>query len=166
MLDIHHYEQKLVLARKKVQECDISDANKQNILLFEQSLLAEGLSKPRIIKYLCYLRLLAILLAKDFASATRDDLQHIIVHVNQQSYSPWTVQGYKVILKRFYQWLHHCPSKKYPDIVDWISIALPKNKLPRRTPHEFPEADDVAKLVSTAKKTRDRALIPKIKPPH
>lgn len=159
MLDIHQYEVRLRRAYEVLEESSVSAENKRKIRDFAHFALAKGLSKPRIIKYLCYLRLLAGWLNKDFTQATKEDTERIVAHINQQSYSPWTVQAYKVILKRFYQWLYDFHNNKYPELVDWICTGIPRNQLPRRTPHEFPTADDVALLVKNATSDRDKAFI-------
>ncbi len=159
MLDIHHYEAKLKKAYELLEKSALSSENKSKILSFIQLASANGLSKPRIIKYLCYLRLWALKFAKDFVKVTKEDIEQALASLNQQSYSPWTIQAYKVILKKFFKWLYNCQGNKYPELVEWISIAIPRNQLPRRTPHEFPTADDVALLVQNAKNTRDKAFI-------
>jgi len=159
MLDIHKYDVKLRNANRLLEESKVSLENKSRIQAFVRFLTANNISKPRIIKYLCYLRFLAVWFGKEFMQVTRDDVERVITHVSQQSYSPWTAQAYKVILKRFFQWLYNCSGTKYPEIVEWISTGIPRNQLPRRTPHEFPTPDDVALLVKTAKIMRDKALV-------
>lgn len=159
MLDIHNYDHKLRKAYALLAQSNLSEENKKDIRNFCHYALAQNMSKPRIIKYLCCLRMLATLFDKDFSAVTKKDVERVVAHINLQPYSPWTIQAYQVILKRFFQWKHGYKGKKYPACVEWISTGIPHSKRPRRTPHEFPTADDVALLVVSATSARDKAFI-------
>lgn len=159
MIDIHHYEKKLKRSFEQLENSAVSGENKTKINNFVRFMMNKGVSKPRLIKYLCYLRIIALELAKDFLSVTKEDIERVVSDITQKSYSPWTIQAYKVIIKRFFQWLYNYQNNKYPEIVDWITTGFPKNQLPRRTPHEFPTPDDIVTMIEKADKTRDKALI-------
>jgi len=158
MLDIHKYDRKLERSFILLEESNICESNKKHIQSFARFSLANGISKPRVIKYLCYLKQLSELLGKDFEIVERQDIEKILEQLSCKQYSPWTVQSYKVIIKLFFKWLYG-NTKEYPEIVSWINISISKNKSPRRMPNEFPTADDIVTLVTTAKSIRDKAFI-------
>src|SRR3989338_7334881 len=94
MLDIHRYDKRIKNAHRLLEGSTVSTANKQKIQEFCRFCLANGISKPRIIKYLCYLRILADLLGKHFQNANQEDIERVISHITQQSYSPYTAKKF------------------------------------------------------------------------
>jgi hypothetical protein len=54
-------------------------------------LILDNLSKPRVMKYMEILRILARKLKKDLDKATKEDLKEIITEIQHHpTYSPWT----------------------------------------------------------------------------
>src|SRR3989338_3016552 len=102
-MGIHNYEAEYARAQEQVTESQLSLKNKQLIFSFVNDLLLEGLSLPRLIKYLRLLRLIGIRINKDFDAVSKDDLKQFISSIQQKiTYSPWTIRGYKEIIRRFY----------------------------------------------------------------
>ena len=54
--DLHHYDRKLKSQVKSVKNAKISERSKGLIFEFQRYCVVQGLSKPRIIKYLEVLR--------------------------------------------------------------------------------------------------------------
>lgn len=80
----------------------VSERNAELIESFEQSGIAEGLSKARVSKYVLALRKLANWLGKDFDKANRKDIQWLVNGIEKrEEYSAWTKHDYKVTVKRF-----------------------------------------------------------------
>jgi integrase/recombinase XerD len=156
-MDIHNYEKKYQQCRRRIEKAKISKRNKELILEMNDALVLDGISKPRLAKYMEVLKLLAQKLNKDFDKAKVADLKKVVSEIQQSNYSPWTKQTYKVILRRFYKWLHG--GKDYPEIVSWINIRMSRSE--KRLPSEgdLLKEKDIIKLLSTAKHPRDKALI-------
>jgi integrase/recombinase XerD len=157
-IDVHDYDGRVEAAIRRVKaDGRILPSNKEAILSYVPELVAKGLTAPRVAKYLTDLPNIAIWLGVDFKASTRDDITRVLNELIKRQYSPWTVQGYKVILKKFYQWLYRCEDKDYPQQVRHVktSLRVKDNKLPE----ELWTEEEVMKLVASAQHPRDKALI-------
>ncbi|MBI4016517.1 MAG: hypothetical protein HY363_02380 [Candidatus Aenigmarchaeota archaeon] len=88
--DWHQYEKALEAAIDLITRTNIDDNDKKLILDFKDRLIVEGISKPRIIKYLHSLKMLSVWLEKGFRNAKEEDIVHLVSFVEQQQYSEWT----------------------------------------------------------------------------
>lgn len=156
-MDIHNYEQKYQAVIRRVEKASISERNKELILAMKDALVLQGLSKPRLMKYMEVLKMAAVRMGKDFDKATVNDLKKLVAEIQQSNFSPWTKQTYKVLLRRFYRWHHG--TKEYPEIVSWITIGMSRSE--KRLPSEgdLLTENDIEKLISAADHPRDKALI-------
>jgi integrase/recombinase XerD len=159
MIDIHNYEKGLVTAENAVRKSNLSERNKEIILKFEDHIITLGLSKPRTIKYLNNLRMLASWLEIDFDKATKDDIKRVVKKIKvREDYSAWTKHGYCVIIKRFYKWLYG-NDEEYPKEVNWITNHVKKKDLKLPGEGDLLTEDDVKRMIKAAKHPRDKALI-------
>jgi site-specific recombinase XerD len=157
-IDVHDYDGRVEAAIRRIKADDcILPSNKEAILSYVPELVAKGLTAPRVAKYLTNLPNIAIWLGVDFKESTRDDITRVLNELLKRQYSAWTVQGYKVILKKFYQWLFHCEDKEYPQQVKHVKTSLKYKD--RKMPEELWTEEEVKKLVAAAKHPRDKALI-------
>lgn len=158
-IDIHDYDKQLdaVLKRLRANK-KISGTNKKIILEFYKNLLAESLSKPRLIYYLSRLTIIASWLKKDFHKAVKKDIEEIMRKVNQMDYTEWTKRDYRITLKKFYKWLRGCNEKGvYPPEVSWINTHVAKDR--QDLPNNLPDEEDAKKMIEAAEHPRDKALI-------
>lgn len=158
-IDIYDYDKQLkgVLERIKTNT-KISETNKKTILEFYKRLLADNLSKPRVIYYLNRLSMIATWIKKDFDKAVKKDIEQVMRKINQMDYTEWTKKDYRVTLKKFYKWLKGYNEKgMYPPEVSWINthVSIDKQGLPNNLPNE----EDVKKMLEAAEHPRDKALI-------
>ncbi|MHA1832996.1 MAG: tyrosine-type recombinase/integrase [Candidatus Baldrarchaeia archaeon] len=125
---------------------------------FVEYLLAKGVSKPRVIKYVNQLVVLARMTRKPFERLKRRDIEELVRKVNEADYSEHTKRDFKIILKRFYQWLKGCSEEEneYPEEVRWIKTS-PKEK--RIMPEMLLTSEEIKKLVEVAENPRDKALV-------
>jgi len=70
-MDIHEYELRYQAALRGIEKVDISPRNKELILACKDALVLEGLSRPRIIKYMEILRSFAKKNEKRFRQSFR-----------------------------------------------------------------------------------------------
>ena len=111
--DIYNYPRRLQLALQNLQNnAKISAANRRLLLAFHERSTADGLSTPRLDRYIHILSKLSEELGKSFEIAKREDITHLVARIENRPLSDWTKQSYKVVLKKFYKWLRH--SKNYP----------------------------------------------------
>ncbi|MEM4368438.1 MAG: site-specific integrase [Candidatus Anstonellales archaeon] len=162
--DIHNYDRKYEKAKENLNNSKISFHNKELILKFDNLCLIEGISKPRRIRLIGSLRLIAEKMNKDFDKATKEDLKKIVAEIEERKdYSPWTKHSYKIILKKFYKWLKFGDNYKehteYPEIVRWIKSSIKKKEQPKVQASDILTEDEVKKLIDVAEHPRDKAFI-------
>ncbi|MFQ5620931.1 MAG: tyrosine-type recombinase/integrase [Candidatus Nanoarchaeia archaeon] len=154
---IHDYDTQYQAEKQRLAKSDISDKNKELIAKFEADLLLEGLSKPRLIRYMSIMRLVAKRLKKDFDKAKIPDLKRVVGAIQSEKYSPHTKEVYKVMIRRFYKWLKG--TKHYPEIVEWISIRMSRSEKKLPSEGDLLTEDDIEKLLNVANHPRDKALV-------
>ena len=146
------YERK---PRKALDQIDIKE-----ILRFHDEGFTQGLSHARIVNYLQRLRELRIFFFdKSFIDCTKTDIKNYVGKIEKSKYSENSKQGYKIAIKKFYQFLRgfEWKSKKYPEEVDWIDTSNNKNS--NKLPEELLTQKDVRSLIDGCNNIRDKALI-------
>lgn len=137
---------------KQVKEKDYTKTKE-----FKQHLEARGLSKSRISKYLNVIHRIAKWKPdKPFKDLNKKDVEKVISKLESTNYSEWTKHDYKVLFKRFYQWLYDMEDQ-YPPEVNWISTTISNEK--RKEPEDLLDESDIEKMIRKSKNLRDKALI-------
>ena len=156
-MGIHNHEKDYERALLKLESTAISDKNKALILEFRDDLILENLSKIRLTKYVLSLRIIAERAKLDFDKFKLEDIKKVISEIQQRDYSMWTKKTYKIIIRRFFRWLHK--TKGCNDIYSWISLKV--NMAERKLPSEGDLLNelDIQKLLASAQHPRDKALI-------
>ena len=149
---IYNYEKIIARELSKIKG---DPFNAEILLKYYRSRVAEGLSLARIIKCLYTLSHISKSLAKPFTEATKDDIVNFIAKIEERSLSQWTKHDYKVILKKFYKWLHN--SENYPPEVNWIKVSrnIPNNLQKK----DLLTVDEIRKIADCAVNIRDKAFI-------
>lgn len=151
----HNYERKLKGRLASIHKSSFSICNKRAILDFADYCFSEGLSVPRVEKYVGHLKRLASLFGKDFARATRGDLEKLVRLIQQSDYSEWTKHDLRLTIKKFYRWLRH--TSEDPPETAWIRIGRGCNK--QKLPEELLTEEDVVKLTDACYSRRDKAFV-------
>ncbi|MGH9922011.1 MAG: tyrosine-type recombinase/integrase [Nitrososphaerales archaeon] len=133
-----------------------SEMNGETILRYQQRRVAEGISLSRQFKCMKTLKSISRILNRRFDEATKEDIVRLIVEIEQKPLSVWTKHDYKVILKKFYQWLYNY-EEGYPPVVKWIKASNNISNGLKKSDLLTPE--EVKKLVEAATTLRDKALI-------
>lgn len=155
-IDIHNRKKNLERAIIRVKNSNLSQNNKDLILKFKDECISKGLTIDRALFYLEKLSRIAQFLNKDFIDATKEDLEELVRRIELNSnYSEWTKLGYKIALKKFYQWVEG-EDGAYPDKVDWIRARIKRN---REKLTNLPTQEEIEKLISAACTVRDKALV-------
>jgi site-specific recombinase XerD len=89
----------------------------------------------------------------------REDVERLVAWINSSNYAEETKHSYKVVLKKFYQWLRDCneDNHEYPEEVKWIKTTIKKGK--RLLPEVLLTPEELKRLIEAAENPRDRALI-------
>ena len=157
-IDIYNYHKRLDSAVKMVKEAQISERNKQLILEFRDFASLDGLSLPRILRYLGVLKDWAKILNVDFDKATKEDIIRAVRIIQEnERYRPWTKATYKIMLKRVYKWLKKMEDS--PEEVKWIKTTLKRTETEMLNNGDLITEDEVKKLINSADHPRDKAFV-------
>jgi len=161
--DIYNTERTLQLLINSLAKLEKKE-DAELIKAFVKVLEAQGLSKRRVLKYVSHLKLVSKHLKVPFAKATRKDIEEFMAWLNSQNYSPQTILGVTVVLKRFYQWLRAKPEEyeewrrdhTYPPEVSWLKETIKLNEMETKTTLT---EDEVKALIQASNDPMVRAFI-------
>jgi len=156
-MGIHNYDRGIITAKNRVLKAQMPEKSKELILAMNEDLVLKGLSKPRQMKYLEVLKVVGTKLDKPLDLAEEADLKKIVSEIQQSNFSPWTKQTYKVIIRRFYKWLHQ--TEDYPAIVRWINIRMNRSETKLPSEGDLLNEEDIKKLLKVAEHPRDKAFV-------
>ena len=144
--------------RRLNSSTDISESDKADIIKLVEHLRRRGISKLRAAKYIYHLLVLARIAGKPLRDLTKEDIERLVGWINGSKYAEETKHGYKVALKKFYQWLRGCneDEHEYPPEVRWVKTTIKKRRL---LPEALLTTEEVKKLVEAAENPRDKAFI-------
>ena len=134
---------------------EISQHNRNKILAFQKSCLAQGLSTARMLRYLNDLPRIASKLKKDFEKVNRADIEAIVADIEATNLAHATKLSYAVTIKKFYKWLNG--GDEYPKSVKWLRTTGKKNN--KKLPEDLLNEDEVKRMIEAANNSRDRSLI-------
>jgi len=134
---------------------EVPEEDRELILAFDEKCAAESIGFARRAGYVNHLYLIRKMLNKPFREASKRDIERILAEVAAREVSQWTVQGYKITLKKFYKWLLG-KDEEYPENVRWIRTTVRNNQLPRDS---LLSEEDIEKLLRACDNPRDRAII-------
>ena len=157
--DVYNHEKRFQNAVRNLESShDILQINKKSILEFVQHLLMQEVGKARATKYVFHLTVLARLTRKSFSQFVQRDVERLVCWIQSSHYTDHTKHDYKVVLKRYFQWLKQCNSEEheYPDEVKWIKTSFKGKRL---LPESLLTKEELEKLVSAAENPRDKALV-------
>lgn len=134
---------------------EISQHNRNKILAFQKSCLAQGLSTARMLRYLNDLPRIASKLTKDFEKVNKTDIEAIVADIEATNLAHATKLSYSVTIKKFYKWLNG--GDEYPKSVKWLRTTGKKNN--KKLPEDLLTEDEVKKMIEAANNSRDRSII-------
>ena len=153
--ELHHYEQQLDSIMKRINDCTYCTKTNQDYMLkYYDSLLAEGLTIPRIAKCLRLAAKLDEVLKKDLKTINKEDVVHYLGFLEKTNYAQWTKSDFKIGMKKFIRWLNE---GKEPDYFKIIKAGVRNQS--KLLPQEVITENDAMKLISSASELRDKALI-------
>jgi len=152
-MGLYDYKKNIEAAEKRIVEAAYSQKNKDTIFAFVNVLYAEGLSDARILKYLSQLNILSEKFGKDFDQVTMTDMYRFLAELERSEKKPWTKQGYKVTIKRFFRWLN---GGKEPEMTEWIKTPIKQSD--QMLPEELLLEEECMKMIDCADHPRDKAI--------
>jgi integrase/recombinase XerD len=144
---LYKYDKQFEDLTKRVKNFDNKE-NSEIILKFFNKLFAEGLSKPRIIKYGYHIKLISKSI--DFSTATEEDIVEFLSKLEQSDYAEQTKRDYRVVLRRLFFYLGK------DKLVEDVKTTLKRSK--RKLP-EILTKPEVEKMIKASEHPRDKAII-------
>ncbi|MBD3312778.1 tyrosine-type recombinase/integrase [archaeon] len=152
---IHDFDKRMRRSLRHLEKVKILDSNRELITEFHNYLLAKGISKARVSRYVRVLCLYAELIGdKKFKELTKKDLVGVVGTIESRDYTNWTKVTYKTMLKKFITWLEG--DEEVPDKIKWVNLTCKKTK---KLPEEILTQEEVKKLIECAPNERDKAFI-------
>ena len=128
--------------------------NEKVLLEFHNYLFAEGLSIPRVVKYLRLLCQIDLKINKDLKKVNKNDIINYLSWLEMSHYAELTKKDFKITLKKFYRWLHN---GKEPSFISWFKCTI-KNKK-RMMPQELLTQKEIIRMINVCNNPRDKAFI-------
>jgi site-specific recombinase XerD len=130
---------------------------------FLEHLQAKGLSNLGVIKYAnCLPKILSSL---DVSKATKEDIVSFIASINSSPLREPTKAAYRLVTRKLFQFLKYGNTSRdtpFPPEVAWIRINFSESKASKEarvTSDRLLNAEDVIKMLKSARTPRDEALI-------
>jgi len=156
---IYQYDKIFQRTMKRLQSApNVSDEDKTSITELVKHLLVKGISKQRSVKYVNHLIVLARTAGCALRKLDRKGVEALVGKINAANYTEHTKHDYKIILKKYFQWLRKCDEEEqeYPEEVRWIKAKFKKKRL---VPEALISPEELKKLVEAAENPRDKAFI-------
>ena len=105
--DLHKYDRRLKRALATLPQANVSPPDQQVILDFHDDCFLQGLSTPRVEKYVRHLVTLAAWAPVPFEQAGIDHVKQMLRTIRSSDYAEWTKHDLRLTLKKLYMWLRH-----------------------------------------------------------
>ncbi|MBI2938376.1 MAG: tyrosine-type recombinase/integrase [Thaumarchaeota archaeon] len=153
---IYRYPEKIEKELQSIQG-ELRREDAEVLVKYHRRRVADGISPARILKCLNTLKLISRITKKPFNELTKDDIVELVANIEQRDVSAWTKRDYKMVFKKFFQWLKGCDSGEHPPEVKWIREGKkPANKLQKK---DLLTAEEITSIAQAAHNMRDRAFI-------
>ena len=150
MNNLYDFDKRLQSEVERIKKAQFCKKNKELIFSFQKRLLAEGISKSRIWRYLMSLRVIAEIHNKPFDRWKEEDLVDVLAELQTRNYKNETIKEYRKALKKFFKWLKG---------EDWKGLkVLRGDKKEDRKPDVLSE-DEILKMIESVEHPRDKAII-------
>jgi site-specific recombinase XerD len=157
--DVYDYSYSLRNSLKRLDESGIlSEGDKQLIREFLEHLRAKRVSTGRLAKYGFTIRRLTEHLGVPVRNAGRKDIERLSIWVQEQGYSPHTIQDSLFAIKYFYKFVRNGNTDleiPFPEEVRWLKVRQKANE--RKEPDFFTPAE-VETLIKCATRLRDKCM--------
>jgi site-specific recombinase XerC len=137
---------------------DVADQDKTGIMQLVEHLLVKGVSKQRSVKYVNHLIVTARMAGCPLETLDKKGVETVVTKINLADYKEHTKHDYKIILKKYFQWIRKCDEEvhEYPEEVKWINARFKKKRL---VPEALITPEELKKLIDACENQRDRALL-------
>jgi len=164
-MDIHGSDEKITKALNHLKDSpNITSRNKKLIEEFHDQLFADNLSPSRILKYIYILKKASQIYNKDFDSINKKDVVLFFKYINtNKDMAEWTKNDYKVLTRKFYQWLNNEYKIKNPEtkcaIKQICNTEIKSAKSREKLPEHLITPDEVRQIADNTLNSRDKSFV-------
>jgi len=149
-MDLHNSSRNLKLELRRLENSDICEENKALLKKFARDLKAEGISDLRIQRYLSILRKVLEWNDRVLSEWDEEDLKEVLFEIENNGYSPQTVNEFRKTLRKFFRWIHGD---------EWKGLKILRGgKKDKRQPDILTE-EEIERMIEAALNERDKAII-------
>ncbi len=163
-MDVHNFKERLAKSVDTILNSeDFFDNDRKDLRDFYHYLVANNRNAGRIIKYLYHLKTMSRMQGKPFKTMNKTDIVELMAKVNSgrlktgKEWSENTKRDFRVVFKKYYQWLKGLSGSEYPQEVKWIQTWI-KNKITKK-PEDILTQEEILKLAEATGNIRDKAFI-------
>jgi site-specific recombinase XerD/ribosomal protein S27AE len=150
MNKLYDYDKKLEYEEKRIKEGSFCEKNKKFIFKFKKALLAQGIGKARILRYLITLRLVAESHDKPFDEWSGDDLIDVLAQIESKNYTVQTKNEFRKGLRKFFKWLKG---------EDWKGLKILRGERKDERKPDILTEEEILRMIDAAEHPRDKAII-------
>lgn len=154
--DIYEYDKELERTLAALDKKGMSQSEKERMLSFKDHLFMAGLSKPRVIRYMQMLPSVARMIGKDLSDVNKQDVEHFVATLQQSSYSPWTKQMYKIMLRKYLTWINN---GKVPEFLEWMKCKVSKSEIKLPGEGDLITEEEVSRAIDLCDNLRDKCML-------
>lgn len=149
---IHNFNKRLEGVLRNINTKQV--INQELLIEFHNYLFAEGLSIPRVTKYIRIICQINLKLNKDFKKVDKIDIVNYLTWLETSEYAELTKKDFKITLKKFFRWLNNGED---PDFTKWFKCTVRNKK--KIMPQEILTQKEVMDLMENTNNIRDKAFL-------
>lgn len=165
IIDLYNQPRRKLKAIERLEKRIEFPEDRESLREFVRYLDVQGISTVRQVKYLTQLSTVSRALGVPFGKATREDWQDCFERLDARAYSPHTLQDFRILSKRYLNWLHKLPPRVYPESINWVTTnlsGLMRKKGGKRSKYESEDIitpEEFQQLLDAATDLRDRVML-------
>jgi site-specific recombinase XerD len=147
---LYNDDYELSNVKRRIQTLKEKD-NISIILNFLDTLFAEGISKPRVIKYANHLKTMSEKMKKSFLEIEKKDITAFLSTLEQSDYAAHTKRDYRIVLKKFFSHLGK------GNLVKNVKQTIKRHR--KKLPEELLTESEVKQMIEATDIIRNKAII-------
>ncbi|MCX6746864.1 MAG: site-specific integrase [Candidatus Pacearchaeota archaeon] len=156
--NIHNYDRRLERTLINLKKSILSEADKELLIKFHDSMFLQGLSVSKIERYLYDAYRFGLMLNADLKNATKEDIQKLVIDIEKKDWTPSSKSTFKLMIRKLYKFVEGVEEQGvYPNKVKWIKTHISKSN--EKLPEELLTPEEVVSIISCADNFRDKAFI-------
>lgn len=152
-MEIYYRTTQLNWVLRRIKGAEIPGKNIDLILKFDRHLRVLGRKESTRYGYLYFLWKFAELVRKRFDRISRGDIENVLEYVENNGYSEWTKNDFKISMNVFFKWLER------PELTEWVPIANSNHCRKYSMPDQMLSREERREILKRCKNIFEKSLI-------